>query len=196
MGTLPRLKRASLLIESSRLPGLSAKGGPFFDDEQKIHHVRQDLINSAVDSSLALAIFRAISTTNALQYLRLQVSMNGTFAGDWADGDFINIVHWIGRKWVCTRDSDGGKIIARRSENGREWNGRRMSGWRETWRITMMGICTSGFGKSFGLTGKRGLDGGLVEFSAFRGEGEKLKDVGGMYYARLYPSTWSSVLNH
>ena len=77
LGTLPRLKRALLLLDCSHLPGLLDNGGPFLDDEQKASHMREDLMNSAVDSSLALGIFRAISTTSTLQYLKLQVSGGG-----------------------------------------------------------------------------------------------------------------------
>jgi hypothetical protein len=114
LGMLPRLKRASLFLDCSHLPGLLGNGGSFLDDEQKASHMREVLINSAVDSALALGIFRAISTTNTLQYLKLQVSRGGNFGQEWAGGDLSNIVRWIARSWVCKRDS-GGEIIVRES---------------------------------------------------------------------------------
>jgi len=67
LGTLPWLKRASLLLDCSHLPSLMEIERPFLlDDKQIAFHMREDLINTAIDSSLALAIFRAISTTNTL----------------------------------------------------------------------------------------------------------------------------------
>ena len=72
MGTLPRLKRASLLLDFSYLPFLLDNGGPFLNDKQKASRTRDHIINSAVDSALALGIFRTISsTTNTLQHLKV-----------------------------------------------------------------------------------------------------------------------------
>lgn len=117
LGTLPRLTRASLLLDCSYLPGLLDNGGSLLvDDEPKASHIREDLMKGAVDSSLALGIFRAISTTtNTLRYLKLQVFGGGGFGQMWADGDFNNIARWIARSWVCARDS-GGEVIVREIE--------------------------------------------------------------------------------
>jgi hypothetical protein len=110
LGTLQGLKRASLFLDCSHFPSRMANGRRLLDERQKAFHMREDLINSAIDSSLALAIFRVISATNNLEYLRLQVPRGRNPGREWEDEDFSNIVQWIARRWFCTRDP-GGEII-------------------------------------------------------------------------------------
>ena len=114
LGTLPRLTRLSLLLDCSQLPLPNSTNDDYSfrgDDnehedkhEQKARCTREHLMNSALDSTLALAIFHAISS-RSLQFLKLQVSegSGGNVEGGWTDVDFSNIVRWIARSWICER---------------------------------------------------------------------------------------------
>lgn len=80
--------------------------------------VRDILINTAVDSTLAQSIFRTIcaagsSSPSPLQTLRLSIDASA-FLHAWKDYDFSHLVGWIGRSWLCHRQSqyDGAQEIA------------------------------------------------------------------------------------
>lgn len=116
LGTLPRLHCASLTLDCSHFPDRSTTIDE--DESKKASRVREKLINSAIDSSLALAMFHAISSPT-LQSLELEVFEGG----DSDDSNFSDIVRWIGRSWICIKTPDG-KIAVR--EIGRE---ERLSSW-------------------------------------------------------------------
>ena len=112
--TLPRLKRASLLLlDCSHLPDLvnDVDSEPLFDEE-KASRMYEALINSDVGSSIALGIFRAISATKIFRYLRLHVSEGGNLRPALVSRDFCIVVGLMSRSWVCKRDP-GGEIIVR-----------------------------------------------------------------------------------
>lgn len=123
LSTLPQLQRVSLILDCSYLPDLLDSGRPFLTDEQKTSRMRDHLINSAVDSYLALAIFRVVSpsstsntNTQPPQSLKLQVFAGGNPNQEWADEDFRTMARWIARSWLCQRES-GSEISV--SEVGR-----------------------------------------------------------------------------
>ncbi|KAK6196622.1 hypothetical protein LQW54_011362 [Pestalotiopsis sp. IQ-011] len=80
--------------------------------------VRDILVNAAVDSTLAQSIFRTIRAADSLspsplQTLRLRVDTSA-FMHVWNDYEFSSMVGWIGRSWLCQRQSqyDGVQGIA------------------------------------------------------------------------------------
>lgn len=107
LGKLPRLERASVVLDCWQPQGVSLDDASRHTEPQVSRRLREDLINSAIDSSLALAIFHAISSST-LQRLTLRVSAGGGGVGqEWCDVDFSNIRGWIARSWVvCKRKRD------------------------------------------------------------------------------------------
>lgn len=120
LGRLPRLKRVSILLDCSNFTSqqsdLSDTSDPGDHDKQTTYlgghttiscnHIRNAFINTSIDSSLALSIFRSISTTNTLthptkhpsfQYLKLQAQGPGNFSQGWHNVDLENIVPSLGR---------------------------------------------------------------------------------------------------
>jgi hypothetical protein len=72
-------------------------------------HIRDAFINSAVDETLARAIFSTISSSKAagslpLEKLRIQVSGGGRFGNGAVVGDVERVVREVGRSWLCKRN--------------------------------------------------------------------------------------------
>lgn len=129
LSTLRRLKRVTLFIDCSHSSILfeensvrSVHEWPKFDEEEAALHLRETLVNSAIDSSLALGIFRAIFTTtnaNQSQTLKLQPIVSGYINEQEFSKSFSKIASWIARSWVCTRyPGDGGGEVRVRDLTG------------------------------------------------------------------------------
>jgi hypothetical protein len=110
LGALSRLKRLSLLLDCSVLEGPDAN--VFTPLAQ--HQARDIFINAALDSSLAVSIFRIIFDTNTIasptnrgssQHLKLKISAAALSQGGWTRTEIDGITNWIGRSWACERDS-------------------------------------------------------------------------------------------
>ncbi|KAK2836995.1 hypothetical protein FQN49_006515 [Arthroderma sp. PD_2] len=107
VGGLRRLKRASLYLDCQ----INDCTRAYDDCKLTPSIIRDSLLNAAVDSSLALSIFRAISSASAsassnhrstFQHLRL---LTGTRALERRPGlDLETAMAWVGRSWACTRD--------------------------------------------------------------------------------------------
>lgn len=130
LGTLPQLKHASLILDCSYPPDLLDKGRPRLDDEQKASRMRDTLINSATDSSLALGIFRAMSHANTLPCLKLRIWGGWSVDHDCVNRDFSQILLWIAGSWACKRDSSGEIIV--REIGKREREDVENMGWSQT----------------------------------------------------------------
>lgn len=93
---------------------------PFTGDEKiRKGNIRDGLINSAIDGTLAKAVFDTIVSASPDPPLQ-QLSLRSRNSGDWGtgsfDGSFALIVEEIGRKWVATRAKRQEEVIFRRAE--------------------------------------------------------------------------------
>lgn len=119
LGTLRWLKRVSLYLDCSQLIAYPISYlQPTHYDVRVQHRMRENLAKSAVDISLALAIFGKIFPTtniNPVQILKLRPFGGHMFDQYTSETDFANIVEWIARSWICTRGSgDGsGEVMVR-----------------------------------------------------------------------------------
>ena len=118
--SIRRLKHVKLFLDcshSSLFFGYNSFS-QYFDEMLTARHIRETFVNSAVDSSLALAIFGAIfdtTSTDQLQTLKLQPLVCGYVDEDRFSYDLFSIVNWIAKSWVCTRGSgdNSGEIRVR-----------------------------------------------------------------------------------
>lgn len=106
--TLQQVEQISLYLDCSQLTKLSEDNFWRNDNPQALPRMRENLANSAIDKPLALAIFRAISTTPSntarLQQLTLRPVGGENFGRTGVmDLDFSYIVRWVARSWICTR---------------------------------------------------------------------------------------------
>ncbi|RYP67015.1 hypothetical protein DL769_005875 [Monosporascus sp. CRB-8-3] len=115
LGQLKRLRRASLLLDcltldlSNAEPGVAAWLGP--NKNVATEDIRDAFINAAVDSCLAISIFRIISAGNPdIKRLKLEVYGAGVFGSGCFGVYMQDITQWIGRSWVCMRN--GGEVVA------------------------------------------------------------------------------------
>ena len=122
LSRLRRVEQISLCLDCSQLTEVSEDNFWLGDDPQAASRMRENLANGAVNMSLALAIFGAISTTTTssnttrLRNLKLQpvgsedLGRRGIF-----DLDFSFMVRQVARSWICTRVSGAGgeEIIAK-----------------------------------------------------------------------------------
>ncbi|KAI1423697.1 hypothetical protein F5Y12DRAFT_756309 [Xylaria sp. FL1777] len=84
-------------------------------EELPARFIRNCLINSAVDSSLALEIFHLVSPRTNLASLKVSGSCK---IEPWIDDyELRDMVDWIGRTWACEYDAEG-RVCAR--ELGKE----------------------------------------------------------------------------
>jgi hypothetical protein len=137
LSRLPRLKRAFLRLRFSIGPdeeaGEETREGEYpvstGHHGETIHFVylREAFSNSAIDSPLALSIFKLISSGGSLRYLRLEISRKiGRNAPGYGDTLFLAILRWFNRAWVCKRDSRG-RVTVRELDRkgtakaGEEW---------------------------------------------------------------------------
>lgn len=112
LGTMPRLKRVSLLLDCSlrSLEG-GVSGGSTSREEQRASRARDCLVNTAIDSALARSIFNTIRLANGsaespIKYLRLEVAYERAFDRESMElGLEYGIVRVVGRGWVCRRDA-------------------------------------------------------------------------------------------
>jgi hypothetical protein len=149
LGDIPKLQRITLTLDSSNFRVL--EGAEFIDDDDpdsedyeipndpsfdEFHqqfayesrgyqprkgHIRDALINSALDETLARAIFNCISNARhafPLEYLKLHSSGGGEFGGPVSmDASGLEqAINSLGREWLLTRsprDDSGDKVIAR-----------------------------------------------------------------------------------
>ncbi len=96
-------------------------------EEIPFDYLREAFSNSAIDSTLALAIFNLISSGGSLRYLRLEMSrkMRRNSPGS-GDMHLHNVLRWFGRSWVCKRDTRG-RVTVRELDKeetaraGEEW---------------------------------------------------------------------------
>ncbi len=88
----------------------------FFDDPRGSYrkprngHVRDAFINSALDETLARAIFRSISTTKTsgalpLERLKLRVTDGGCFGDSFMLSSIEDVVGHLDRSWLLERNS-------------------------------------------------------------------------------------------
>ncbi|RYP91350.1 hypothetical protein DL770_002490 [Monosporascus sp. CRB-9-2] len=116
LGQLKKLRRVSLLLDCSRVdlsntePGGTVWLGP--NDNVATEDIRDAFINAAVDSCLAISIFRIIATDNPnLERLKLKVYGAGDFGSGCFEAYMEDIMQWIGRSWVCTRNRE--EVVAK-----------------------------------------------------------------------------------
>ncbi|KAH6892536.1 hypothetical protein B0T10DRAFT_594311 [Thelonectria olida] len=113
LGTLPRLERLNLLLDCA----VKALPRPDNDDDQdetfdvsrvdrlSIPMMQQVFMNAAMDSTLALDIFRVISRNNSM----LKVKLRPT--GMHLAGEFGRWVRCIGKSWMVRRNPNGEIVI-------------------------------------------------------------------------------------
>lgn len=122
LSRLPRLKHVSLKLQFSigSTEDDHEEEGDREDEQERVHvlsermsflDIRDAFTNGAMDSSLALSIFNLISSGGSVKYLKLQIGRNE--GPGFYDGDFNDILAWIGRSWVCERDDVQGKVSVR-----------------------------------------------------------------------------------
>lgn len=115
LGRIPRLKRVSLLFEYAGHAHASPLGLWTSVLKDKREYICDGFVNAAIDSSLALSIFQAISDSNN-KSLELKLQL---YEGSCISPYFYNeptlhrFLCWIGRKWVCTRSVPGAEVTAR-----------------------------------------------------------------------------------
>ncbi|RYP61559.1 hypothetical protein DL771_010080 [Monosporascus sp. 5C6A] len=116
LGQLKRLRRVSLLLDCSRMdlsnvePGGCVRLGP--NENVATEDIRDAFVNAAVDSYLAISIFRTITADNPnLERLKLKVYGAGDFGSGCFDTYMLDIMQWIGRSWVCTRNRE--EVVAK-----------------------------------------------------------------------------------
>ncbi|KAK3897054.1 hypothetical protein C8A05DRAFT_39397 [Staphylotrichum tortipilum] len=110
LGGLPRLRRATLVLDC-RVPRSSSDPKP----AGKFKRLRETFVNLAVDETLALAIFREMTTaTDAqLQHLGLEVAIEDAVA-DEGYFELREWARWIGRSWVlCAKYGTRGEVTVR-----------------------------------------------------------------------------------
>lgn len=165
LGAIPKLQRLTLTLDSSNFRVL--EGAEFINDDDpnaedyeipndpsfdEFHqqfaydgrgyqprkgHIRDALINSALDETLARAIFNYISNSKAhhalpLEYLRLHSSGGGEFGGlvSMDASGLKQAIDSLGREWLLTRslrDDSRDKVISREigKRSREEYEGRK-----------------------------------------------------------------------
>ncbi len=163
LGALPKLQKLFLILDSSNLSVLVDNdlevpndasfdefGKQFFPLDMRITrpgprngHVRAALINSALDETLARAIFQTISTSKArnafpLEYLKLRPIGGGVFGkaiylpGLSGSDGLAGVLSNIGRSWLLVRnprDDCRVEVIAKQL-GWREREGNKAGGYR------------------------------------------------------------------
>jgi hypothetical protein len=149
LSTIRKLKRISLGLDCSSRREFTAN-----DDEdaerQKEARMRDWLINSAIDSTLAVSIFEIISNkSSTLQVLKLFVEPFVDNGPENEDISFLDIFNWIRRSWFCCRDPSNAekRTVRELKKNARIESGTRIPDhlndfhhrepfarvWRELW---------------------------------------------------------------
>ncbi len=121
LGRMKKLKRVSLFVNNLKL-SVSNFGLPIIspgpDQDATTEDIRKVFINAAIDSSLAISIFRIISADNP-RFERLTLKFLG--ANSYGFGNMnsvlMDILQWIGRNWVCKKNR--GEIIAKELEKNK-----------------------------------------------------------------------------
>ncbi|PSN60798.1 hypothetical protein BS50DRAFT_681362 [Corynespora cassiicola Philippines] len=85
-------------------------------------HIRDALINSAIDAELAKAVFNTITSaapdgeTPSLQRLSLKAAGGGNFGTSTINGSIAEIVEEVGREWIVERSGYEDVLEVRRAE--------------------------------------------------------------------------------
>ena len=122
LSALRRLKRVKLFLDCSPfLFDFEDASWQAFDEDKAATHIREILVNSAVDSSLARSIFGDIfptsnNTTQQLRTLKLHPLLDGDPVRWRHSHEFHCILYWIARNWLLSAkigsdDASGGEII-------------------------------------------------------------------------------------
>lgn len=114
LGMIRKLKRISLALDCSVRSGFNANNDEDVE-RQEMAHMRNCLINAAIDSTLAVSIFEIISSGNStLQILKLFVENFVTNGQETPTSEYLYIFKWIGRSWLCHRDPSNARNITTR----------------------------------------------------------------------------------
>lgn len=127
LSQLPRLKRLSLLLEYVPLAKRKTDFFHYFSlpatRTEFERHVRDCLVNAAVDSDLAFAIFRAVSAQARLQKFKVGLHRSCHLpAYINVDEVLRNLIELVRRSWSITRDGTGKtRIISTTRYQSDEW---------------------------------------------------------------------------
>lgn len=96
------------------------------DKKLRIGHIRDALINSAIDAELAKAVFNTILSatpvgkTPSLQRLSLKAVGGGNFGTSTSNYSITEIVEEVGKEWIVERSGNENILEARRPQVGND----------------------------------------------------------------------------
>lgn len=137
LSRLPRLRRASLRLWytigpdeeywNEEIDGEHPLRSFYNAEDIPFVYLREAFTNSAIDATLALTIFNLISSGGSLRYLRLEPRRKmGRNAPGCGTSNFVDVLRWFNRLWVCKRDVRGRVTVSELDKNetaraGEEW---------------------------------------------------------------------------